>query len=210
MPLLMSPMGGLRRSFSFRATCSYGGSFFSLLMNLCNFPYLIRASICCFKSQQSDVSWPWLQWKQQYLSLGLLLGSPFNLLGNVKDPLSLICIRNWLIGAVSGVKLVNLLVGGLECVSSRRSPFLFIFHRLSCHASSCLSLFLSFYSQVSNASSAFMYLVSLYSTFDIVFGTFWHKENRNLPFRNPFVNVDTSILLSASLIERASLLKRVI
>ena len=161
MPLLMSPMDGLGRSFSFRATCSCGGSFFSLLTNLCNFSCLIRAFICCFKSQQSDVSWPWLQWKQQYLSLGLLLRSPFNLSRNVKAPLSLIYIKNWLIGAVSGVKLVNLLVVGLECLSSHRSPLLVVFRRLSCHASSYLSLFLSFSSQVSNASFAFMYLVAL-------------------------------------------------
>ena len=48
--ILMYPMGGLKRSFSRRATCSCGESILSLLMNLCNFPYLIRVSICCFKS----------------------------------------------------------------------------------------------------------------------------------------------------------------
>ena len=37
----------------------------------------------------------------------------------------------------------------------------------------------------------------------MVFGSFLYRENRNLPFRNPLVNAATSILSSASLIERA-------
>ena len=47
--ILISLMGGLRRSFSRRGACSWGGPILSLLTNLCSFPYLIRASICCFK-----------------------------------------------------------------------------------------------------------------------------------------------------------------
>ena len=90
-----------------------------------------------------------------------LLGSPFSLSGNVKAPSSLICIRIWLIGAVGGVKLVNLLVGGLERLSSRQSSVLAIFHPLFCRASFCLSLFLDFSLWASSASSAFMYLVVL-------------------------------------------------
>ena len=66
-------------------------------------------------------------WKWQYLSLNLLLESPFSMSGNVRAPSSLICIKTWSIRAVSGVKLVNLLVGGLEHLSSRHSPILAIF-----------------------------------------------------------------------------------
>ena len=44
----------------------------------------------------------------------------------------------------------------------------------------------------------------------MVFGSFLYRENKNLPFRSPLVNAATSILSSASSIERASLLKRVI
>ena len=44
------PYGGLGRSLSRRGFCSWGGwSVLSFLTNLCNFPCLIRASICCFK-----------------------------------------------------------------------------------------------------------------------------------------------------------------
>ena len=75
--------------------------------------------------------------------------------------LSLICIKTWLIGAVSGVKLVNFLSGGLERLSSRHSPVLAIFRPLSCSTSSCLFLFLGLSSQASNGSSAFMYLLAL-------------------------------------------------
>jgi len=63
--------------------------------------------------------------------------------------------------AISGVKLVNLLVGGFEHLSSRWSPILAIFHPLSYCASSYLSLFLGFSSWASSASSAFMYLIAL-------------------------------------------------
>ena len=66
------------------------------------------------------------------LVLGSLIGSPFSLSGNVKALSSLIYIRTWLIEAVSKVKLVDLRVGGLECLSSRRSLVLAIFHPLSC------------------------------------------------------------------------------
>ena len=95
------------------------------------------------------------------LSLDLLLGSPFSLPGKVKAPSSLICIKTWSIRAISGVKLVNFPIGSLEHLSSRCSPVLAIFHPLSGHMSSCLSLFLGFSSWASSASSTFMYLVAL-------------------------------------------------
>ena len=50
--------------------------------------------------------------------------------------------------------------GGLECLSSCRSPVFIVFRLLSCHTSFCLSRFLGFSSRASNASSAFMYLVA--------------------------------------------------
>ena len=50
--------------------------------------------------------------------------------------------------------------GDLEHLSSYPSPVLVIFHPLSCHASSCLSLFLGFSPWAGSASSAFMYLVA--------------------------------------------------
>ena len=80
---------------------------------------------------------------------------------HVKVVSSLICINTWSIGAVSKVKLVNLPVGGLERLSSCQSSILAIFYPQSCCASSCLSLFLGFFSQANNVSSAFMYLVAL-------------------------------------------------
>ena len=43
-------------------------------------------------------------------------------------------------------------------------------------------------------SFVFIYLVALYSTSDIVFGSFLYRENKNLPFCSPFVNAATSIL----------------
>ena len=49
----------------------------------------------------------------KYLSLDLLLGSPFSLPGKVRAPSSLIYIKTWLIGVVSGVKFVNFRMGGL-------------------------------------------------------------------------------------------------
>ena len=143
--ILMSPRGGLGRSLSRWGACSWGGGFvLSLLTNFYNFSRLIRASICCFKSKQSAMSWPWSRWKRQYRSLGHLLGSPFSFPRKVKASLSLICIRTWSIGAVNGVKLVNLPIGGLERLSSFRSPVLAIFCPLSCCVYSCLSLFLGF------------------------------------------------------------------
>ena len=143
--ILMSPKGGLGHSFSLRAGCLWGCSIPSLLMNLYNFPCLIRASICCFKSWHSDVSWPWSRWKWQYLSLYCLMGSPFNLPGNVNALLPLIYIRTWSINVFRGVKLVNLSVRGLEYLSSLLSPVLAIFRPLSCQVSSCLSLFRLFF-----------------------------------------------------------------
>ena len=92
--ILMSPRGGLGWSFSLRVACSDGGSVLSLLTNLCNFPYLIRASICCFKSKHSYVSWPWSWWKRQYFSLDLLLGSPFSL------PAMLRLLRHWFVSGL--------------------------------------------------------------------------------------------------------------
>ena len=77
----------------------------------------MKASICCFKSLHSNVSWSWSRWKRQYLSLDLLLGPPFNLSGNVKAPSSLIYISYWSIGVFKGVKFVNLPVKGLDCLS---------------------------------------------------------------------------------------------
>ena len=67
----------------------------------------------------------------KYLSLDLLLGSPFSLPGKVRAPLSLIYIKTWLIGVVSGVKFVNFRMGGLAGPSSRRSSVLAIFSPLS-------------------------------------------------------------------------------
>ena len=69
---------------------------------------------------------------------------------------------------------------------------------LSYLTSSYLSCFLSFSSRASNTSSAFMYLVALYSTSDIVFRSFLYRENRNLPFCSLFVKATTSILSSTS------------
>ena len=153
------------------------------------------------------MSWPWSWWKRQYLSLDLLLGSPFSLLGKFRVPSSLICIRTWSIGVISGVKFVNFPVDRL---SSLQSPVLAIFHPLSCCVSSCFSLFLGFSPWAKSASFAFMYLDALYSTSDIVFESFLYRENRNLPFRSPFVKAATSILSLVSSIDSASLLKRAI
>ena len=99
------------------------------------------------------------------------------------------------------MKLVNLLVGGLECLSSHQFPILVVLRPLSYCASFCLSLFLGFSSQASSASFVFMYLVAQYSTFNMVFKLFLYKENKNFLFRRPLVNAATSILSSASFIE---------
>ena len=155
------------------------------------------------------MSQPWSWWKRQYLFLDHLLGSLFNFPGNVRAPSSLIYIRTWSIRAFNGVKLVNLPLGGLRRLSSLLSLVLGFFCPWSWHASSSRSLFLGFSSLASSASFAFMYLVALYSTFDMVFKSFLYKENKNLPFRKPFVKATTNILLSASSIESASLLKQV-
>ena len=50
----------------------------------------------------------------------------------------------------------------------------------------------------------------LFRSSDMVFGSFLYRENKNFPFRKPLVKAATRILSSASSIERASLLKRVI
>ena len=121
----------------------------------------------------------------------------------------LICINTWSIGVFKRVKLMNLLMGGIERLSSLLSLVLAIFCPLSYHASSCLSLFLGFSLQASSASSTFMYLVALQSTFDIVFRSFLYKEKINSPFYNPLVNAAMSILSSASSIKSTSLLKHV-
>ena len=43
----------------------------------------------------------------------------------------------------------------------------------------------------------------------MVFGSFLYRENKNFPFHKPLLKVATKILSSASSIESASLLKRV-
>ena len=54
---------------------------------------------------------------------------------------------------------MNLPMGGLERLSSRQSPILAIFRPLLYRASLCLSLFLGFSSQASNASYVLSSLV---------------------------------------------------
>ena len=155
------PQGGLDPSFSLRAGAPWFCSVPSSSTNFCSFPCLMKASIYCFKSLHSNVSWSWSQWKRQYLSLNLLLGPPFNLPRNVKAHSSLICIKTWSIEVFKGVKFVNLPVRGVDRQSSLLSLVLAIFQPLSYRASSCLSLFLGFSSRANSASSAFMYLVAL-------------------------------------------------
>ena len=58
-----------------------------------NFPCLMKFSICCFKSKHMSVSYPWSLWKQQYLFLLRLLGSPFIFFNHFKEGSSLICMR---------------------------------------------------------------------------------------------------------------------
>lgn len=93
---LISPSGALGHSLT-RQFDSWSLDGFSLVFshptNHYNFPCLIRAFICYFRSQKFEVSCPWSRWKREYLSLGLLFGSPFNLSGHVKVGSSLICIK---------------------------------------------------------------------------------------------------------------------
>ena len=70
---------------------------------LLNFPCLIRFSIYCFRSKHSFVSCPWSLWKQQYLFLLHLLGSPFIFSSHFKEGSSLICIRTCSSGMFKGV-----------------------------------------------------------------------------------------------------------
>ena len=95
------------------------------------------------------------------LVFGSLIGISLQLAGKCQGSFVFDLHQTWSIGAISGVKLVNLPVGGLERLSSHRSLVLAILHPLFCRMFSCLSLFLGFSSRASSASSAFMYLVAL-------------------------------------------------
>ena len=100
MITLISPSGG-RDDFSI-----FPFNFSSLLSRptkFLNFPCLIRLSICCFKSKHSYVSCQWSLWKQQYLFLLCLLGSPFIFPSHFKDGSSLIYIRTCSSGIFNGV-----------------------------------------------------------------------------------------------------------
>ena len=68
-----------------------------------NFPCLMRFSICCFKSKHSSMSCLWSLWKQQYLFLLRLLGSPFIFSGHFKEGSSLICMRTYSSSMFKGV-----------------------------------------------------------------------------------------------------------
>ena len=96
MMTLISPNGGREDSSIFAFNFS---SLWSLPTKCLNFPYLIRFSICCFKSKHSSVSYPWSLWKRQYLFLLRLLGSPFIFFGHFKEGPSLICMSTWSSGA---------------------------------------------------------------------------------------------------------------
>ena len=78
--------------------------------------------------------------------------------------------------------------GGFEVSILPSILILVVFCPLSCHVSFCLFLFLGFSSQASNASFIFMYLVTQYSTSNMVFRSFLYKKNKNFPFHNPVVN----------------------
>ena len=82
--------------FNFLSLCSRPRKFL-------NFPYLIRFSICCFKSEHLSVSCPWSLWKRQYLFLLRLLRSPFIFSGHFKKGSSLICTRTCSSGMFKGV-----------------------------------------------------------------------------------------------------------
>ena len=87
---LISPSGGLDGSSAFAFNFS---SLWSHPRKFLKFPCLMRFSICCFKSKHSSMSCLWSLWKQQYLFLLRLLGSPFIFSGHFKEGSSLIYIR---------------------------------------------------------------------------------------------------------------------
>ena len=100
MITLISPSGGRDDSSIFPFNFS---SLWSRPRKFLNFPYLMRFSICCFKSKHSSVSCLWSLWKRQYLFLLRLLGSPFISFSHFKDGSSLICIRTCLSGIFNRV-----------------------------------------------------------------------------------------------------------
>ena len=97
---LISPRGGRDDSSAFPLNFL---SLWSRPRKLLNFPYLIRFSICYFRSKHSSISCPWSLWKRQYLFLLRLLGSPFIFSGHFKEGSSLICMRTCSSGTFSGV-----------------------------------------------------------------------------------------------------------
>ena len=100
MMTLISPNGGRDDSSIFAFNFS---SLWSLSTKCLSFPCLIRFSIYYFKSKHSSVSCPWSLWKQQYLFLLRLLGSPFIFSSHFKEGSSLICMSTWSSGAFKGV-----------------------------------------------------------------------------------------------------------
>ena len=100
MITLISPSGGRDDSSALPFNFS---SLWSRPRKLFNFPYLIRFSICCFRSKHSFVSCPWYLWKRQYLFLLRLLGSPFIFSDHFKEWSSLICIKTCSSGTLNGV-----------------------------------------------------------------------------------------------------------
>ena len=108
--------------------------FFLPLTNCCGFPCLMRASICFFKSQHLEVS---------CLFLRLLFGSPFSLSSQFSVMSSLIYTRTQSSGVFSRVKLIVLLGGGFDLLSSLQSFVRVEFLSLSWWGLSCLSFFFS-------------------------------------------------------------------
>ena len=100
MMTLISPSGGYDGFSSFPFNFS---SLWSHPRKFLNFPCLMRFSICCFKSKYSSISCPWSLWKQQYLFLLCLLGSPFIFFSHFKEGSSLICISTCSSGMFKGV-----------------------------------------------------------------------------------------------------------
>ena len=100
MIILISPSGGYDDSSGFPFNFS---SLWSHLRKFLNFPYLMRFSICCFRSKHSSVSCPWSLWKWQYLFLLRLFKSPFIFSDHFKEGSSLICIRTCLSGMFNGM-----------------------------------------------------------------------------------------------------------
>ena len=100
MITLISLSGGRDDSFSFPFNFS---PLWSRPRKFLNFPCLMRFSICYFKSKHSSMSCPWSLWKQQYLFLLRLLGSPFIFSSHFKDGSSLICISTCSNGMLKGV-----------------------------------------------------------------------------------------------------------